>query len=83
MWSMFAAPLFLSANLAAMPVEVMAIVQNAEVIAIDQDPLGNQARMMSDSSRGFERLQAREVNCKIAHALVLPLSVPALSHQLL
>ncbi len=42
LWAMLAAPLLAGNDLAHMPPEVLAILTNHEVLAIDQDPLGEQ-----------------------------------------
>jgi alpha-galactosidase len=44
MWAMLAAPLLAGNDLTTMKPEVKAILTNRDVIAIDQDPLGHQAR---------------------------------------
>jgi len=44
MWAMFAAPLYLSVDLRKYPDWAREIVLNKEIIAVDQDPLGMQAR---------------------------------------
>ncbi len=41
-WAMLAAPLLAGNDLANMPPEVLSILTNKEVLAIDQDPLGKQ-----------------------------------------
>ena len=43
MWSMLAAPLFAGTDLTKLSPETLKTVTNAEVIAVDQDPLGKQA----------------------------------------
>lgn len=43
MWAMLAAPLILGADITKMPEEILGIVSNREVIAINQDSLGKQA----------------------------------------
>lgn len=43
MWAMFSAPLFMSVDLRTITPEAVAILQNKNVIAINQDPLGIQA----------------------------------------
>ncbi|XP_046546389.1 alpha-N-acetylgalactosaminidase-like [Haliotis rubra] len=43
MWAMFAAPLYISADLRTMRPQAKAILQNKGVIAINQDPRGQQA----------------------------------------
>lgn len=50
MWAMLAAPLMLGTDLAAASPDLISVITNDEVIAIDQDPLGQQAqRIRSDS----------------------------------
>lgn len=44
-WSLLSAPLLLGNDIRSITPETLAIVANAEVIAIDQDRLGRQARM--------------------------------------
>lgn len=44
MWSMLAAPLFLGTNVGALPEDVLSIVSNEEVIRVDQDARGQQAK---------------------------------------
>jgi alpha-galactosidase len=44
MWTMLAAPLLAGNDLPHMKPEIKAILTNRDVIAIDQDPLGHQAR---------------------------------------
>ena len=44
LWAMMAAPLILGNDLRHMTAETLEIITNAEVIAIDQDPLGRQGR---------------------------------------
>lgn len=43
-WSILAAPLFMSVDLRTMKTEMKDILLNERVIAIDQDPLGVQGR---------------------------------------
>jgi len=47
MWCMLAAPLFLGTNVAALADELVEVLANAELISIDQDPLGRQARRVT------------------------------------
>jgi len=49
MWAMLAAPLMLSADLITLSHASAATVANREAIAIDQDPAGLQARLLSTS----------------------------------
>lgn len=44
LWAMLAAPLIAGNDLAAMDADTRRILTNADVIAVDQDPLGQQAR---------------------------------------
>ncbi|MBW8882886.1 MAG: alpha-galactosidase, partial [Asticcacaulis sp.] len=44
LWAMLAAPLIAGNDLAAMSADTLRILANADVIAVDQDPLGQQAR---------------------------------------
>jgi len=47
LWSLLAAPLLAGNDLRSVPPEVMAILANKEVIAVDQDPLGKQAKRVA------------------------------------
>jgi alpha-galactosidase len=47
LWSMLSAPLLLGNDIRSLTPETKALVANKEVIAIDQDPLGIQARRIS------------------------------------
>ncbi|MBO9708775.1 MAG: glycoside hydrolase family 27 protein [Caulobacter sp.] len=47
LWAMLAAPLIAGNDVSAMDADTKAILTNREVIAIDQDPLGVQARRVS------------------------------------
>jgi alpha-N-acetylgalactosaminidase len=44
LWSILAAPLLMSNDLRTMPPELKEILLNKEIIAVDQDPLGNQGK---------------------------------------
>ena len=46
LWSMMAAPLIAGNDVRAMPGEVRDVLTNREVIAVNQDPLGEQARVI-------------------------------------
>jgi len=50
MWAIFAAPLLMSNDLRTLPAESKAILQNKEVIAINQDPLGKQGRLINSTT---------------------------------
>jgi hypothetical protein len=64
LWCIIKAPLLLSADLPALPASIQATITNPEVVAINQDPLGVQARkLLVDGSPvpflvGFERCDA-------------------------
>jgi alpha-galactosidase len=47
-WAMMAAPLIIGTDLRTASAETLAILGNRELIAIDQDPLGRQATVVSD-----------------------------------
>ncbi|NED84521.1 hypothetical protein G3I76_31060 [Streptomyces sp. SID11233] len=47
LWSMMASPLILSTDVTSLSPESLATVGNADIIAIDQDPLGQQAGIVS------------------------------------
>jgi alpha-galactosidase len=49
MWAMLAAPLLAGNDLPHMTPEIKSILTNSEVVAIDQDPLGHQARHIYSS----------------------------------
>jgi len=50
LWSMMAAPLIIGTDLRKASADTLAILGNREIIALDQDPLGKQARVVSDAS---------------------------------
>jgi len=50
LWAMLNAPLMIGADLRKTPKALMDIFGNAEIIAVDQDPAGNQAVLVHDSS---------------------------------
>jgi Alpha galactosidase A/Alpha galactosidase C-terminal beta sandwich domain len=52
MWSMLAAPLMVSDNLRKIGPKSLAALRDSEVTAIDQDPAGAQARLLSASGNG-------------------------------
>ncbi len=52
MWAMLAAPLMVSANLISLTHASAASIANRGVIAIDQDPAGQQARLLAASGEG-------------------------------
>jgi alpha-galactosidase len=52
MWAMLAAPLMISDDLTKISSASLAAVQNTEVIAVDQDPAGIQATLLSSAGNG-------------------------------
>ena len=53
MWSLMAAPLFFSGDMNYLDEFTLNVLCNAEVIAVDQDPLGNQARVVRRTEDEF------------------------------
>lgn len=49
MWSMLAAPLFLGTDISKLSNDLTGLLTNKEMVAIDQDALGQQARRISNS----------------------------------
>jgi alpha-galactosidase len=47
LWAMLAAPLLIGYDLPSMPAQSREVLKNADVIAVDQDRLGRQARRLS------------------------------------
>jgi alpha-galactosidase len=54
LWAMMAAPLMAGNDLRSMTDEVREILTNAEIIAVDQDPLGVQGRVVLDRGYGIQ-----------------------------
>jgi alpha-galactosidase len=53
LWSLMAAPLFFSGDMAYLDEFTLNVLCNAEVIEVDQDPLGRQARVVRRSENDF------------------------------
>ncbi|HEY0811879.1 MAG TPA: glycoside hydrolase family 27 protein [Pseudonocardia sp.] len=51
MWAMLAAPLMAGNDVTAMPPDVRAVLTDPDVVALDQDPLGRQARRVRTDGR--------------------------------
>jgi alpha-galactosidase len=49
LWAMMAAPLLIGSDLRKVTPETMTILTNRDIIAVDQDPLGAQARVVSQA----------------------------------
>jgi alpha-galactosidase len=54
MWAMLASPLLAGNDLRSMPTAVKALLTNVEVIAVDQDPLGAQAKLVTTPQSGLQ-----------------------------
>jgi len=54
MWAISAAPLWVGTDVSTLDGETRAILMNAEVIAVDQDPLGAGPRKVSEDAPGVE-----------------------------
>jgi alpha-galactosidase len=54
MWCIMAAPLITGNDLSSMSAATKATLTNAEVIAVDQDPLGKQGRVVAGSGTNLE-----------------------------
>ncbi|KAF4704360.1 hypothetical protein FOZ62_022792 [Perkinsus olseni] len=63
LWAILAAPLYMTADLRAMPPWAREILQNKEVIAVNQDPLGKQAHV-AWSENGI-RIWIRELTSNV------------------
>jgi alpha-galactosidase len=50
LWAMMSAPLLMGSNIPNLSAANLAILKNTDVIAIDQDPLGHQATIVSSSN---------------------------------
>jgi alpha-galactosidase len=53
MWALMAAPLFYSGDITRLDAFTLNVLNNAEVIAVDQDPLGRQARVLLKTDDEF------------------------------
>lgn len=59
LWAIFAAPLFMSNNLREISVQSRDILQNTEIIAVNQDPLGKQGFCVSGCEGSRKKVWAR------------------------
>jgi alpha-galactosidase len=53
MWALMAAPLFYSGDITRLDPFTLGVLNNAEVVAVDQDPLGRQARIVRRTNDEF------------------------------
>lgn len=60
MWALMAAPLFYSGDITRLDPFTLNVLNNAEVIAVDQDPLGRQARIVRKSDDEFVLVKPME-----------------------
>ena len=67
MWSLFSAPLMIGCDIRTMDADTRRILTNSEVIAVDQDPLGNQGnRVARTGSTDVWRKRLASGACVIA-----------------
>ena len=64
MWSLMAAPLFFSGDMTKLDEFTLNVLCNAEVIEVNQDPLGKQARIISQTDDYFIMLKDLEDGSK-------------------
>ena len=69
MWSILCSPLMIGCDIRSMSVETAALLMNPEVIAINQDPLGEQARRIKKTG-GLEVWRKRMADGSLALALL-------------
>jgi alpha-galactosidase len=64
LWSLMAAPLIFSGDMAKLDPFTLNVLCNHEVIAVDQDPLGRQARILRKTEREFVLLKELQDGAK-------------------
>jgi len=64
MWSLLAAPLIFSGDMAKLDAFTLNVLCNAEVIAVDQDPLGRQAKILRQTPDEFVLVKELEDGSK-------------------
>ncbi len=64
MWCLMAAPLIFSGDMAKLDAFTLNVLCNHEVIAVDQDPLGKQARIVRHTEEDFVLLKEMEDGSK-------------------
>ena len=78
LWSMMSAPLILSSDVAKLSPQALSIVGNKAVIAIDQDPLGRMATLVSRTPKTdvlFKRLADGEYAAAVLNRSEAPVKV--------
>ena len=64
LWSLMAAPLIFSGDMARLDAATLNVLCNAEVIAVDQDPLGQQAKILRQTRDEFVLVKGLEDGSK-------------------
>jgi alpha-galactosidase len=64
LWSLMAAPLIFSGDMARLDAFTLNVLYNAEVIEVDQDPMGKQARILRQTRREFVLIKELEDGSK-------------------
>jgi alpha-galactosidase len=64
MWSLMAAPLIFSGDMTKLDAFTLNVLCNAEVIAVDQDPLGRQAKILRSTDGEFVLVKELEDGSK-------------------
>ncbi len=64
LWSLMAAPLIFSGDMAKLDAFTLNVLCNAEVIAVDQDPLGKQAKLLRQSDNEYMMVKDLEDGSK-------------------
>ena len=72
LWCMLATPLIIGNDLRHMMPETLAILTNTEAIAINQDQLGEQARLLDESAPGMQ-VWAKKLGSKTGHKYAVAL----------
>ncbi len=65
LWSLMAAPLIFSGDMAKLDAFTLNVLCNAEVIAVDQDPLGKQARILRQTHDDFVLVKEQDDGSKV------------------
>jgi len=65
LWSLMAAPLIFSGDMAKLDAFTLNVLCNSEVIAVDQDPLGRQAKILRQSGSEFVLVKELEDGSKV------------------
>ena len=78
-WSIMASPLLMSVDLRTIRPEYKAILQNRDVIAINQDPLGIQGRRVYKVKAGLQQKLEQHVLLVLKGNFSLLRNIPFLS----